>query len=228
MSKRVVLLGALLSCCAPPPLSVTATPPAYIDIAFPTVGEIAIAQVGEAVITTAHTLSAPAIRFIDPCIISEQDNQPGTAPIDYRVTGGVIFLRENTTNGVAGYCGHVEQLSPLGRYVPMRHCVAANDQTLAAFPDSETVVQSNCRVAQQTFEIDATGSIRKELFYGGRSGTMVRLFYREFSGDMARAAFSQELSYDIRDDRVIGFRGARLEVIDASNTSIRYRVLNGF
>lgn len=71
----------------------------------------------------------------------------------------------------------------------------------------------------------ARGEFRRELIYTGTSGGAVNLEYREYSDNLARPAFTQAVSYEIGDDPVIGFRGARVEVLTASNTSIRYRVL---
>ena len=89
-------------------------------------------------------------------------------------------------------------------------------------------MQSNCRVDASRVAEEAADSVKRELLYDGKSGTTLHLSYREFVKDMARPAFTQELSYDIRDDRIIGFKGARFEVIDANNRSIRYKVLSGF
>lgn len=75
--------------------------------------------------------------------------------------------------------------------------------------------------------IDAA-NFRQELIYQGRSGTSIRISYREFSGDLARPAFTQDLTFDISEDRVIGAKGARVEILDATNTSVRYRLLQPF
>lgn len=69
-------------------------------------------------------------------------------------------------------------------------------------------------------------TFRRELVYTGRSGQSLSLMYREFSNDMARPAFSQVLQYDIGSDPVIGYQGARIRVLSADNTSIRYEVLS--
>ncbi|MGR5139977.1 hypothetical protein [Vibrio jasicida] len=45
---------------------------------------------------------------------------------------------------------------------------------------------------------------------------------------MARSAFSTEVEYDLGDSNVIGYAGARLEVIKATNTEIVYRVIKNF
>jgi hypothetical protein len=43
---------------------------------------------------------------------------------------------------------------------------------------------------------------------------------------MARPAFNQDLKYDLNDGAVIGFRGARFEVIKATNTEIKFRTIS--
>lgn len=66
---------------------------------------------------------------------------------------------------------------------------------------------------------------RRELVFSGVSKGTVSLLYREYQDDLARPAFSQELSYDLAEGDEIGFRGARFKVLKATNTSIRYVVL---
>lgn len=68
----------------------------------------------------------------------------------------------------------------------------------------------------------------QQLIYNGRSGDTLKFIYRELSDDMLRAAFSQEVQYDLSQSTEIGFKGVRIEVIEASNTSITYKVLSNF
>lgn len=84
-------------------------------------------------------------------------------------------------------------------------------------PDVE-YVQGRCLVYGQD-------SFRRELLYSGVAQGTISLEYREFVNDMARPAFSQTLRYDLNEGRTIGFRGARFEILDANNISVRYRVL---
>lgn len=67
--------------------------------------------------------------------------------------------------------------------------------------------------------------LRKELVYSGRSGPSVEVSYREFRGGMAAPAFFQTLKYDLEKSKVIRFQRYQIEVIDAGNESIRYKVL---
>ncbi len=71
---------------------------------------------------------------------------------------------------------------------------------------------------------------RRELLYLGAGGGVLRLTYREFVDDFARPAFTQEATYDLAAAGTtrVTFRGAEIEILEAGNSGIRYRVLSGF
>ena len=45
---------------------------------------------------------------------------------------------------------------------------------------------------------------------------------------MARSAYSNNVDYDLAESTIVGYKGARLEVVKATNTELTYRVLSGF
>tara|TARA_Y100001970_G_C14190539_1_gene835093 strand:+ start:221 stop:1267 length:1047 start_codon:yes stop_codon:yes gene_type:complete len=70
---------------------------------------------------------------------------------------------------------------------------------------------------------------QQELIYNGRSGDTVKFLYREFTSEgMARAAFQQVVTYDLKIGEVIGFKGARFRILEADNINLSYEVLNHF
>lgn len=71
-------------------------------------------------------------------------------------------------------------------------------------------------------------NFKQTLTYLGHEEDSIRVLYQEFSQDMIRDKFSLEIDYDLTEDAVFGFRGARIEVIRADNRSIEYRVLQPF
>jgi len=68
--------------------------------------------------------------------------------------------------------------------------------------------------------------VRRELLYSGKAGNIIKVSYREFRGGFAAPAFFQNLEYDLADSHTIKFRKFTLEVLDASNQSISYTVVN--
>lgn len=71
-------------------------------------------------------------------------------------------------------------------------------------------------------------SFQQTLLYSGRIGNKINISYREFSNDMARPAFNNDVEYDLSVSNVIGYKGASIEVLNADNSSITYRVLRNF
>ena len=69
---------------------------------------------------------------------------------------------------------------------------------------------------------------KRELVYTGISKGVISLTYREYLRDMARPAFNQDLKFDLNEGKTIGFKGARFNVIEASNIEIKYEVLKPF
>lgn len=69
---------------------------------------------------------------------------------------------------------------------------------------------------------------KQEFIYNGRVGNALKFIYREYINDYARPAFTQDLQYDLSESEFIGFRGLRIQIINASNTKIEYKVLDYF
>ena len=68
----------------------------------------------------------------------------------------------------------------------------------------------------------------QEFIYNGRVDNNLKFIYREFTNDLARPAFTQEVQYDANESNVIGFRALRVEVVSSSNTEITYKLVSTF
>lgn len=93
-----------------------------------------------------------------------------------------------------------------------------NLKTCTSAPEARTITVSSL----------GDNSFQQTLIYSGRVGEKVNVGYREFSSNMARPAFNNDVEYDLSESRVIGYRGAELEIIEATNRSITYRVIRNF
>lgn len=71
-------------------------------------------------------------------------------------------------------------------------------------------------------------SFQQTLIYSGKVGDKINIGYREFSSSLARPAFNNDVEYDLGESQVIGYKGARIKVLDATNELIKYRVLKNF
>ena len=68
-------------------------------------------------------------------------------------------------------------------------------------------------------------SFQQTLIYSGKLGNKIKIGYREFSNNQARPAFNNDVEYDLSESAVIGYKGARLEIVGATNETIKYRVI---
>ncbi|MDC0325137.1 hypothetical protein OAM01_00095 [bacterium] len=71
-------------------------------------------------------------------------------------------------------------------------------------------------------------AIQRSLVYGGRNGTKIKLGYREVWQNITRPAGDVFVEHDLVDSKVVEFNSARIEVIEATDKYIQYRVTQAF
>lgn len=76
--------------------------------------------------------------------------------------------------------------------------------------------------------IVAPNAAQQSIEYAGRNGSTLRFTYSESIDGQARDAFTREFQMDISQGNTVAFRGAIIEVEEATNTSITYRVVRNF
>lgn len=70
--------------------------------------------------------------------------------------------------------------------------------------------------------------VQQTLYYNGRVGNKINVGYREFYGDSARTAFSNNVEYDYSAGGKISYKGASIIVVSADNEKIVYKVIKNF
>jgi hypothetical protein len=68
-------------------------------------------------------------------------------------------------------------------------------------------------------------SFQEELIFTGRTDDIIHVSFREYKRDFARPAFFQELVYDLKKSDKIVFKQYKLQVLDATNELIKFKVL---
>ncbi len=128
---------------------------------------------------------------------------------DFYESGGVI----------RGWASHPVQALGLGKKADSELCVITVFGGSACYEgDYERKVNLSER----------GNSFQQTLIYSGRIGNKINISYREFSNNIARPAFNNEVEYDLNASSVIGYKGAEIEVIKADNKSITYIVISNF
>ncbi|OYX72942.1 MAG: hypothetical protein B7Y81_04280 [Caulobacter sp. 32-67-35] len=195
---------------------------------FPAVGEEVEAEIGQPVMILERYYAGQSLRLLEPIKSgSALGNKIVLAP------GLYALAVENDKGRYYEAVGGVT-LNALGMNMPWPKggILVPSDapDTPRAYWENDLGMRASGSLSQPKItdagiaEVSADG-FRVTLSYTGVSKGTVSLSYREFIRDMARPAFSQELTYDLGEGDEIGFRGARLKVLKATNTSIHYQVV---
>ncbi len=79
-----------------------------------------------------------------------------------------------------------------------------------------------------TFAATSQEGFQQTLIYSGKVGEKINIGYREFSSNLARPAFNNDVEYDLSESNIIGYKEARIEVLEATNEHIKYKVIQHF
>lgn len=214
MKAALIAVGLMvLSGCA---VKYNPVVPKTEQIDNPPVGVVSKAQIGDHLITKGVLVEQEVLNLKQPVDGFYYDIHVGTYPKLGDLEGEQFF-------------------SPVG---VVRNPLADQFQSISVKSEKPSQVcvvtvmtQRSCYDA--VFDIKSVTStheanFQQTLIYSGRVGNKINVSYREFSGNTARPAFNNDVEYDLATSRRIGYKGAELEVIEADNTSITYKVISSF
>lgn len=218
---------------------------------LPPVGEVATVQVGESLIATEKQAVLETLQLEREALHRINSSKafvlPGNAPYFFThrddtgrlyASPGITWRKVNPDGSCVLENGACDQATDADRGLGDMNRVGVhiNDTTnkvdwvftqenlnrVEAFPKTDIEFRFAGRVAHPAVPPE----LKRELIYLGGTGTAITLSYRESMRDMARPAFTQELKYDLSQSDIVGYKGARFQVLKADNVSIQYKVLN--
>ncbi len=222
--RTAVMTGACaaLAACASTPVAENYQP-RLTRFSEPSVGEVEAAGVGETLLRAGEMQELEALQVLDAVRIG------GLA--SYTVGPGYYVKRGEDERGeffTVGFGPGAGSVSAGAIAQPLASLLLRRDgDTLCAL---SVAGGSACRshAAVKRTRVRATGGVQQTLIYKGRMGARVRIGYREISGDLTRGEASNDVDYELKGSGVIGYKGARLEIIQATNQHVLYKVVRGF
>ncbi len=210
-----------------------------------------------AIVMGAMLLGGCAVKYSPAIPKTERIDSPAVGTVskaqigDHLLTKGVLVEREvlNLRQAVDGfyYDIHIGQYPKLGYldgeqfFSPagvVKNPIADPFQSLSVKDESPNQVCVVTIMAYRScydadFEIKSVtsaheASFQQTLIYSGRVGNKINVGYREFSSNTARPAFNNDVEYDLSSSNRIGYKGAEIEVLEANNTGITYKVISTF
>jgi len=229
------LLGFLLifvSGCS----SKTLIHPVRDNISIPTINSVSSAELGDTLLDKGFTSTYPAVQTLSVgqgnygvnkftlksglYYAKEQDSK---YTYYYPVNRGLINSNSWSGDGTYGFL--------LGYALPLS---STHGELLLWYEVLGTGIRSTTKTKRSVdFEhakAQAIGepSFRQQFIYNGKIGNNLKFLYRELSNNYARAPFSQEIQYDLNESKIIGFKGVRIEIIEATNQKIKYKTISNF
>ncbi|WP_342606379.1 hypothetical protein [Pantoea agglomerans] len=211
----ITLAVTALVGCIPGPKSTVLKSAEFLK---PHVGETATVYMGDPVIKSANGFKADALRLGFAkgtysiiaagtyCNIGDHfyQNTQNPSAVTFTDVAGNPTLRLN----YVAYDPVKNTVSPPGGYA-----YSSKEISITRLPEA-ICLQEN--------------SFVRTIEYNGNAGGVLKFTYREFSNDMARSAYTTDFTIDSSEGNTVTYKGARIKVVKADNSSITYTVLSGF
>jgi len=241
--RMIVLRGFIFSVCLA--LCACASQPEWTyrdkeksireQVDFPMLDSLVAVSLGETLASKGYKSTTPAIKILEDFTFHEADlvtprhwiaadsqgrmDRVGTSKDDERVDCYTVHYN---------FDAHLNWGNKVGRDLPIGLCESA--QVLVIQPGYRFGGEMPLDVPVDKFNsvsLESPAHI-EEFIYNGRVGDALKFVYREFSGDYLKPAFTQEVQYDLGSSNIIGFKDLKIEVIEASNVKIRYKLISNF
>lgn len=227
MNKNLLLALAVLGLvgCATPSYNYTQKNYKSTPLSFPAVGSTNTVSVGSQMLAQG-TMVEKDVLYI---------------PEDFLITKHIALTSGNYEklgkNGeIETYLGNNSFL-PNGGYVALKGNIALLYDVILDRQSNKVCAKpafgaAKCKISNKIkidkVQVPLKDSFQQTLIYNGKVGNKLNIDYREFSSDYARPAFTARVEYDLNDSNKIAYKGAILEIIEANNQNITYKVVHNF
>jgi len=224
MLKNNMLLictSLMLCACAAPSYNYT---PNVENISLPPIGSQNTVNIGDEMLRQGIITKADVLSFSTATRINFAYSIP---PGNYRKTGDSSAGQNFLTSSIEGQQVIVRALAdPVVSILlkPNKDVCLITILNLVSCPTSEITTPPSIK----QIVVPSDRSFQQTLIYSGKIGNRVKIGYREFIHNMARSDFSNDVEYDLTESKTIGYKGALIEIIDANNQSITYKVIRNF
>lgn len=214
----------LAGCGSPPPLP-TQTEFGQKSVEhFPPLNTQSTAEIGQNIVSSSSVVRTRSVvigsdiseKVVDPVTATVR---AGTVPLFLSNELGQFFRDSNAT---FKWLGETVTTDRVGIFVPHD---GKSSGVIYHFTSKFNLGKTPVPVVFSISEKWTKDSFKKELVYTGISQNTISIVYREFIDNIARPAFSQELKYDLSQGASIGYKGARFEIVKATNTELIYKVI---
>lgn len=193
------------------------------EISEPALNSINTAYVGDTLLKQGRYSEHDAIYLSNMTEVSwSYDLHPGFYLKQGEDDNSETYLPSNIPDG-----GHVVKAALADDWLAVM--VYKNKPTICVITVfNASVCNDNANFQRTKKPILTSNSFQQTLIYSGKVGNKINIGYRELSNNVARPAFNNDVEYDLDASNIIGYKGSKIEVIEANNEMIKYKVLKNF
>ena len=237
----VLLLLSLLAGCASSPITLVDSKSSEV-IDYPDIAEETTKGLGERLVAKGKRVTGKAIEISEATQFNKKEGESSVMTCAFTVPESTVFKRGiYSRDNITADC-----------YGPVNYMLTQSDGTTDWNCPGRMGVGDICQKEDGSFFLATMGTFRfdlkqdfdnleviekvverknnfvQEIIYNGRVKNSLKFVYREFSDNMIRPAFTQDVQYDLSESAIVGFKTLRMEIIKANNTSITYKLINNF
>lgn len=215
----IALAGALVGCAAPK-FNYLPESKAFSE---PDIGSVVMANVGDKMLSQGVSVRQDVIEARD------------TFPVGSgHLVGNGIYVKTGDDEDAEYFSpkfgdggGKLSRTSAV--FDPPSSLMLKRDGALCVITVSSQYVCGNGGAIERK-KVDSVTerTFQQTLIYSGKIGNKINIGYREFASDIARMAFNNNVEYDLSESKTIGYKGAEIDIIEATNRVIKYRVIRNF
>lgn len=213
------VVALLLTACATPDFNYA---PQSTKVSEPPLDSVNTAYVGDVLLRQGEFTEHDAIFVSSKIDVPYYDIFPG-----YYLKRGEDKNTETYTPAGGDESGTIKKSIFAG---PWQAVIIYKNENKICIVDNVNVLtcKKSAAFERRKKPILSANSFQQTLLYNGTVGDKINIGYREFSNSLARPAFNNDVEYDLSESKTIGYKGARIEVLEANNESIKYRVIRNF
>ncbi|EKE75204.1 hypothetical protein [Gallaecimonas xiamenensis] len=218
MKKNLVIIAAaLLAGCAAAPHNYQ---PVKQPFSFPAVGSVETVQVGQAMLKQGVAAKSEAIHLDNEQVAGRYTLLAGSYP-KIGEDSQYNYYSAMTVDGRYITFGMFDLAAPTASF-------RIDKQTgkVCIYRPEDTVPCADVTYTKDVVNAPNAGGSEQALIYEGKANNQLKVAYRE-TGSKAGNVNGNAI-YDLSDSKIIGYKGAEIEVIEATNTSIKYKLIKHF
>lgn len=185
-----------------------------------------IARTGEVIFHTGTIVHRAAIHLAEEIKFGADGAYSLTPGYYLRTSEGVGWEYYSPATGPNG--GGVKK-SPGSITVQGSFHYSNNGKTIGMITNFYQAINTKAKgITRTTRPSFSRDRVQRSLIYHGLSGAKVMFSYRETWKNIDRPSGDILLEYDLAESHVVEIRGARIEIIEADDQTIRYRIKRAF